>query len=85
MIDINDQTNYGLGIDSFEFATSPAHGAILAFVYLLLLGGGGYYSNPGALKAPPPAQQKKTAETKEFESKIDSFFKCVKTCFLRSY
>ena len=24
-IDINDQTHYGLGIDSFEFATSPAH------------------------------------------------------------
>ena len=47
MIDINDQTNYGLGIDSFEFATSPAHGAILAFVYLLLLGGGVIIRIPG--------------------------------------
>ena len=53
-------SNNGLGIDSFEFATSPAHGAILAFVYLLLLGGGLLFESRGP-EGPPPSPAKKNS------------------------
>ena len=80
MIDITIKTTMVLALILLSSLPRRLIEPSLLFLFVII-GGGGYYSNPGALKGPPPAKPKKTAETKEFESKIDSFLSASRHVF----